>query len=313
MIEVDVAVVGAGPAGAVAAQTAAELGASVILIDEQDAAGGYLRWTLAPQHGLAGPIDGKRGFEIAAHLAGLVEHPNIDYRPTTVAWGLFEEHVLGIARDDSAEEVQAGAIILATGSTDIVWPFRGWDLPGVITARAARIYMHLYRVRPGHRAVVVGSGEDAGQLIEDFRMAGLEVVATVESPGGLEAGGDGEVQWVDVNGERLEADTVALALGALPDPDLARQAPAVIGYSELSGCHVPLRTATFETTASGIYVVGDAAGLCTTSEAWAEGEIAAGAAAGSEPSGDALERLAKARSEARSAEVERLRPVAATA
>lgn len=314
MIQVDVAVVGAGSAGVAAAQTAATLGASVVLVDEADAPGGYLRWTLAPQRGLAGAIDGKRGFEVANHLAGLVEqHPNIDYRPGTVAWGLFEERLLGIARGDSAEEVKAGAIILASGSTDIVWPFRGWDLPGVITARAARMYMHLHRVRPGGRAVIVGSGEDSGQLAEDFRMAGIEVVATVPTPDGLEAGGDGEVGWVTVNGERVEADTLALALGVLPDPDLARQASIELGYSELSGCHVPLRTATFETTASGIYVVGDAGGLCTTAEAWAEGEIAAEAATGSGPSGDALERLAEARSDERSAEVEQLRPVAATA
>lgn len=296
MEKVDIAVVGAGPAGGTAAYVAAMNGASVMLIDEQSAPGGHLRWTLTTQAGPPDEIDGKRGFEIARQGAGLLADMNVRLELSACVWGLFENNVLGIARDDEAFQIQAETIILAPGSTDIVWPFRGWTLPGVITARAARIYMHLHRVLPGERFIIIGSGTDADELAEEIEMAGAEVAGRATSPDQVEAGGDREVEWVSIDGERVAADSIVLALGVLPDPELARHALVDIVYDDRAGCHVPARSETLETTVPGIYAIGEVCGPCTTAEATAEGMLAGQAAVGADNVADLIANLERVRS-----------------
>jgi pyruvate/2-oxoglutarate dehydrogenase complex dihydrolipoamide dehydrogenase (E3) component len=65
----------------------------------------------------------------------------------------------------------------------------------------------------------------------------------------------------------------------------------------LDGCHVPVRSATLETSVPGVYVVGDAAGICSTAQALAEGELAAEAALGGAGLSGAQERVAALRTE----------------
>ena len=125
MQQTDLIVIGAGLAGATAALTAAGAGASVTLIDENDQPGGYLRWLVHEIPELPAPYSGQRGFEVAATLADQLAASSVNLELNAVAWGIFEENVVGVARDDKAWEIQAPNIIIASGSTDIVWPFQG--------------------------------------------------------------------------------------------------------------------------------------------------------------------------------------------
>jgi thioredoxin reductase len=276
MRQVEVAIIGAGPAGLAAAAQASRHGAQVVLIDEQAAAGGHLRWALAAQAGPPDEIDGLPGFQAAQVLAD--ELPDtVELLAGTVAWGLFDDRVIATAGNADADQIRAERIILATGSTDIVWPFPGWTLPGVMTARAASILMHLHRVRPGERALIIG---DDAQLAEDLRMSGIEVVARVASPEVVVAGGDGLLEWVELGGERHAVDLALFALGAQPDPELALHARCALVYAPADGCHLPLRSETLETSVPGVYVAGDAGGICTTAQAIAEGQLASEAAVG---------------------------------
>lgn len=275
MRAVELAVIGAGPAGLAAAARAAQLGAPVVLVDEQPTAGGHLRWTLAAQHGLPVELNGLPGFELAARLSeGLA---GVEVLAGTVAWGLFEPRTVAVAGQATTDQLEAERVIVATGSTDIVWPFRGWTLPGVLTSRAARIVMHLHRVRPGRRAVIIG---DDPQLADELRLAGIEVAAQIPGPDGLVAGGNQHLEWVEYEGRRHSADLALFALGRQPDPELALHLRCEPAFSAADGCHVPLRSDSLETSVPGLYVVGDAAGSCSTAQAMAEGALAAEAAAG---------------------------------
>ena len=72
MRTIDVAVVGAGPAGIAAALAAANAGARVAIIDEQSEVGGSLRWRVAPIADLPGTyrdLSGQPGVRLAAALA----------------------------------------------------------------------------------------------------------------------------------------------------------------------------------------------------------------------------------------------------
>lgn len=304
----EIVVVGGGPAGISAASTVRRHGASVTLIDEQSAVGGYLRWTVGVQDGIPEEIDGKHGFEIAEMGWNLLYDTGVNVQLRSTAWGLFEDNVLGVMNPETSYQLKAGKLIIASGSTDVGTPFPGWELAGVMTARAALIAMNVHRVLPGHRVALVGNGPEAAEVRESFELAGAEVVGHVSDLTGFQAGGDGAVQWIVQGDARSEVDVLVTVFGSQPDPGLALQALAETGYSELSGIHVPLRGTTLETTLPGVYVIGDAAGPCSTAEAIAEGRAAAEAVVGGQGLDEALESLARMRSPERAEELGRLRP-----
>ena len=302
MRTVDALVVGAGAAGAAAALAVAQAGGSVLLVDEFGCAGGYLRWSIAEQGITTGIFAGKRGDQIAAGLAEQLESEGIGVMHGVV-WGLFEERLAGVVTASRSFQVQPGAIIIASGATDSVAPFAGWDLPGVITARAALRALHEWRVLPGQRVAICGRGSDAAEMRDAIELAGGRVELLGE---GLRAGGAQRVAWAEIDGQRAAVDCVVIARGRRPDPELALQALCEFDFSERDQAFVPLRGASLATSLPGVYVVGDAAGTCTTAEAIAEGQLAGLAAAGAEVS-SAMRNLAALRSPQRTAELAQLR------
>ena len=288
----NIVVVGAGASGVAAAIAAATSGAEVVLLDEQDEPGGWLRTSIELIDRPPDFFPVMRGFEAGRYGAERLADSAVDYRPGSVAWGLFEEREISVLGPHGAYQLRPDAIILATGSTEIVWPFSGWTLPGVMTARAARHFMHLYMVLPGERVAVIGQGNDAERLKTDLETAGAAVVRHFDTPDGVEAGGSRQVEWIGVDGERTDADAVILALGSLPDPELARHAMADLSYSASDGCHVPTRNSEMATSVDGVFVVGDAGGLTTFAEAVKQGLVAGYAAASASGLSDVQTKLA---------------------
>lgn len=290
----DVVVVGGGLSGIMAAISASRSGASVTLIDEQDLMGGWQRSSIKLIDDPPEVLAGQRGYESTRYGRSVLAQSSIDCRSRSAVWGLFEDRTLAVVGPDGAYQLQPERIILATGTTEIVWPFSGWTLPGVMTARAARAFMHFHYVLPGREVAVIGGGEDADQMEEDLKLAGAAVVRRLRTPDGVEAGGNDAVEWIQANGERTPVDAVVLALGSLPDPELARHAMVDLEYSASSGCHVPVRDAHMATSVEGIYVIGDAGGIVTAAEAAAQGYVAGFAATGSSELSSAMSILADA-------------------
>lgn len=303
MRDVDVAVVGAGPAGIAAALTAARQGARVALLDEEGVPGGHLRWSLVPESGFAGDLATRRGFEIAAWARDRLQEAGVDLIHGVV-WGLFDGPVVGIAERESSWQLRAEKVIIATGSTDVVWPFSGWELPGVMTTRAARRLINLFRVLPGRRIVVIGEGSDAEATADELRSAGGKIVARYSSPSTVHAGGGTQVEWISTDEARVAADCVVLALGRQPDPELALQAGCEVTYSEAAGGWIPRRTTCLESTVAGVFVVGEAAGAQSAAEAFAEGAVAGEAVTGGAGLASALDHLVSLRSSERTRELQ---------
>jgi sarcosine oxidase subunit alpha len=304
---VDVLVIGAGAAGCAAALEARRAGADTVLVDEFGVAGGTLAWSIVPQSELAENLTGMRGFEVADALSAQLALAGLELTHG-VAWGVFEDKLVGIAGAAFATQLRAGSIIVATGSTDIVAPFPGWELPGVMTARAALRCLHAWRVWPGERVAVVGVGDAATEVADAFAIAGAPVLLQGAA---VSVGGIGRVEWAEIDGTRAEVDCVVITHGRQPDSELAQQALCEVGFSQLDQAFVPLRDAQLATSVAGLYVVGDAAGSCTTAEALAEGRLAGRAACGLQTE-NAARALAALRSAERAAEVARLRPSALT-
>jgi sarcosine oxidase subunit alpha len=157
-------VVGAGPAGIVAALAAAKAGDRVILCDEQDEPGGSLLTT--PEL----LIDGQPCWDrLAVAIAELRANPRVRLLTRTTAFHYGLQNFVSLAevldRPDGLRErlwqVRAGRVVLATGAIERPIPFPGNDRPGVMLADAARSYATRWAVLPGRRAVVLAA-HDSG-------------------------------------------------------------------------------------------------------------------------------------------------------
>lgn len=134
----DLVIIGAGPAGMTAARIAAEGGLRVVLLDEQDRAGGQIYRNLGAAAGRdwLGP-DYARGADL---LRGL-NHPGITHQPRATVWRVDAARGVIWSRDGESHVTAAPHVLIATGAQERPVPFPGWTLPGVMPAGAAQILM----------------------------------------------------------------------------------------------------------------------------------------------------------------------------
>ena len=166
-----IVVVGAGPAGLMAASEAVERGARVTLVDEFPRPGGqiYRQSASAKREvpiGLESERNRKRAILSAfERIAGRVE-----YLKGAVAYSLFPGPELHVAHEGATRELRPDAVVLATGVCERAVPFPGWTLPGVLFAGGVQATLKSQGIRAGERAVVVGAGvlpiAVAAQLVE---------------------------------------------------------------------------------------------------------------------------------------------------
>ncbi|WP_288942371.1 sarcosine oxidase subunit alpha family protein [uncultured Roseovarius sp.] len=184
----DLLVVGAGPAGLMAALVAARAGADVILADEDTRPGGRL--TLERIE-----VDGRPGHvwaaDIRAELAGM---DNVRLMPRTSVIGAYDQGTYGAlerlapdvaARDGAPREcfwrIVARRAVLAAGALERPVAFANNDRPGIMTAGAVRGYVNRWRVAPGQRVAVFGNTDSAHRTAADLLAAGVHVAALIDA------------------------------------------------------------------------------------------------------------------------------------
>ncbi|MFJ6760534.1 NAD(P)/FAD-dependent oxidoreductase [Streptomyces sp. NPDC091273] len=201
---VDLAVVGAGPAGLAAAVTAAGLGLRVTVLDAGDRPGGQYYRHPAPGLGAARPEALHHGWpDFARREAALRAHESagrITYLPLHHVWTVVPggaagpgrgqtapapewtlHAVAGHAPEERAAVVTARAVLIATGAYERQLPFPGWTLPGVVGAGGAQAMLKAGLVLPGRRVVVAGSGPLLLAVAGSLAAAGATVPAVVEA------------------------------------------------------------------------------------------------------------------------------------
>jgi thioredoxin reductase len=133
---VDVAVIGAGPAGLAAATRAAGAGLSVVLLDEQETVGGQIYRAIersdAQRREILGP-----DYVAGAALAEAFARSGARYEPNASVWQVTRERSVHYLKDGKTGSFEAKRVVLATGALERPFPIPGWTLPGVLTAGSA--------------------------------------------------------------------------------------------------------------------------------------------------------------------------------
>ncbi|WP_158284029.1 FAD-dependent oxidoreductase, partial [Azospirillum sp. TSO22-1] len=173
-------VVGAGPAGLMAAAEAADLGCAVTLVDEGERPGGQIhRQPPEPLPSAAPelPSEKARKARVLARFAAVADA--IDYRPRTIVTAFYGLDQILLADPSASELAAADAVVLATGVHEFVVPFDGWTLPGVVTAGAVQAQLKGGAVRVGDRIAFVGTGPLPLVAASQALAAGAAVPAVV--------------------------------------------------------------------------------------------------------------------------------------
>jgi sarcosine oxidase subunit alpha len=186
----DLLVIGAGPAGLLAALTAARGGARVVLVDEQSEPGGALL-------GGADHIDGGPALDwVRSVVDELATYPEVRRLQRTTAFGHYDDgFVLALERRTDhlgaaapphvsrqrVWRIRARHVLVATGAHERPVVFTDNDRPGIMLAHSARTFLHRYGVLVGREAVVFTTNDSAYLAAFDLADAGTAVKLIVDA------------------------------------------------------------------------------------------------------------------------------------
>lgn len=180
---VDLAVIGAGPAGLAASAAAAKAGLEVVLIDDQSAIGGQIYRGIGeadPERERVLGADYVGGKHIAEELSGT----SVRHLDGASVWQISNEPMLYYTREGKGAELRAKCLIIATGAIERPMPFPGWTRPGVMTAGAGQTLLKSSAIVPNGRLVLTGSGPLLLLLAAQYLRAGVTIDALVETTPG---------------------------------------------------------------------------------------------------------------------------------
>jgi sarcosine oxidase subunit alpha len=297
----DVLVVGAGPSGLAAALAAADQGASVLLAEENPAAGGS---GLYARSGAAQLAE-----QTGALIAAALGHPRIRLLTNTYAAGYYADHWVSLVAPECLVKVRARSVIVAQGAYEQPAVFRGNDLPGVMLASAAQRMLYHYAVVSARHVAVLTSNAEGYAAALDALAHGVELVAVLDlrpeagaasmavaeelarkgvpihygvKPIEAVAGEGGSVArlvfestaGVAPGRRTVDLDGVWMSVGFAPANALLHQATARMAYERSTEQFVP------QTLPPGIYACGKVNGVYSFAERVEDGRNAGACAAG---------------------------------
>ncbi|MBT8169475.1 2Fe-2S iron-sulfur cluster-binding protein [Falsiruegeria litorea] len=274
----DVLVIGSGATGLSAAITAAQSGATTIVLEQDSILGGTLLSS-----------DATIAEQTATHWAedaadALVSLSNVTVMTSTLAFGQYdhglvqavEQQTAGSAARSILWKIRAQKIILAAGAIERPIVFPGNDRPGIMLAGALQTYVRRFAVVPGKRAVVAVAEPNArADTIRTLEHAGVEIAASLNAgdqilstQGRLRVSG---LTWRNTQGHRqkVACDLVAMSAGWMPTAHLFAQMGQPLEFDANTQSLLPPQTD------GPLRPVGGARGVLNLRDCIADGKVAA--------------------------------------
>jgi dihydrolipoamide dehydrogenase len=325
----DVAVIGSGPGGYVAAIRAAQRGARVVVIEKEELGGVCLNWGCIPTKTLIYSADLYRKLQHAAEFGLNVKTTGVDFQTLRARKddiikknkagirNLFKGHGIELVKGTAHvaapglirvgnDEVRAGAIIIATGSSSAQLPGLEIDGERVITSTEA-----LELDATPKRVLVIGGGPIGAEFASLWNAFGSQVVlvemmpnllplddaentkllATIFRKRGIDVRTETTVKSLDrskktvratlegKHADDVEVDLVLVGIGRKFHSDVVSETPG-LGVA-LGNRGAILVNERMETNVAGIYAIGDVIGKTMLAHgASTEGIVAATNATG---------------------------------
>jgi thioredoxin reductase len=286
--DLDVLVVGAGPAGLAAATELRRMGVGAVVVVEREAQpGGIPRHADHPGFGLRDLHRAVSGPEYARRRAELATSAGAELRTATQVTGWGSDGRLEATSPGGRRSLGARAVVLATGCRERPRSARlvaGSRPQGVMTTGMLQQLVYLRGEAPGRRAVVVGAEHVSFSALLTLAQGGARAVAMVTaqlrhqsyalvraaaavrfrtplltSAAVTAIHGRRRVEAVEItslrSGERreVECDLVVFTADWIPDHELA-----VLGAAALDpGTRGPAVDASGRTTRPGVFAAGN--------------------------------------------------------
>lgn len=185
MKQVELVIVGGGPAGMSAAVAAYESGVRDILILERDAhLGGILQQCIHNGFGLHRFGEELTGPEYAWRYEKLVREHNIPFLLNTMVLDITPDKIITATNPESGVfQLQAKAVILAMGCRERskgALNIAGTRPAGIYSAGTAQKYVNMKGYMPGKNVVILGSGDIGLIMARRMTLEGAKVHAVCE-------------------------------------------------------------------------------------------------------------------------------------